>query len=80
MAVFCYSRQIKCETTSARSREGLPGEVNRAAQHDVVVTLSPTPRSLQELWFEYKFGIDGGKPAEQFTTREKNESRRLKQK
>jgi hypothetical protein len=28
---------------------------------------------------EYKFGIDVRKPAEQFTTREKNTSRRLKQ-
>jgi hypothetical protein len=45
-----------------------------------VVTLSPTPRSLEELWFEYKFGIDGRKPAKQITTRETNESRRLKQK
>jgi hypothetical protein len=45
----------------------------------VAVTLSLTLKSLQELWFEYKFGIDGRKPAEQFTTREKKESRRLKQ-
>jgi hypothetical protein len=29
---------------------------------------------------EYKFGIGGRKPAQQFTTRERNESRRLKQK
>jgi hypothetical protein len=63
-------------------REGLPEEANQnqAAQPDVVATLSPKPRSLQELWLEYKVGIDGRKPAEQFTKREKNASQKLKQK
>jgi hypothetical protein len=59
-----------------RLGEALPAEGNAA----FISTLSPNPRSLRELWLEYKFGIDGRKPAEQFTTREKNASRRkLKQ-
>lgn len=35
-------------------------------------TLSNNPKSLCELWKEYKFGIDGRKPAEQFTEKERN--------
>jgi hypothetical protein len=58
-----------------RAGEELPAEGNK----DFMPTLSPNPRSLRELWLEYKFGIDGRKPAEHFTTREKNTSRRLKQ-
>jgi hypothetical protein len=34
--------------------------------------LCKRPRSLKELWMEYKFGIDGNKPAEQFTSKERN--------
>ena len=41
-------------------------------------TLSSNPHTLQCLWYEYKFGINGRKPAEQFTTVEKNASRRMK--
>jgi hypothetical protein len=59
-----------------RVGEGLPAEENQ----DIRSTLSPNPRSLRELWLEYKFGIDGRKAAEQFTTREKNASSRMKQK
>jgi hypothetical protein len=58
-----------------RVGEALPAEGNQ----DFISTLSPNPRSLRELWLEYKFGTDGRKPAEQFTTREKNTSSRLKQ-
>ena len=35
-------------------------------------TLSNNPKSLPELWNEFKFGIDGKKPAQQFTTQERN--------
>ena len=35
-------------------------------------TLSNNPRSLHLLWQEYKFGINGRKPAEQFTLEERN--------
>ena len=34
--------------------------------------LSHNPRSLQGLWREYKEGLNGRKPAEQFTTDEVN--------
>ena len=34
--------------------------------------LSHNPRSLLELWHEYKHGLDGRKPAEQFSTIERN--------
>jgi hypothetical protein len=47
-----------------RVGEALPAEGNQ----DFLSTLSPNPRSLRELWLEYKFGIDGRKLAEQFTT------------
>ena len=30
------------------------------------------PRTLKVLWREYKFGVDGRKPAEQFTIEERN--------
>ena len=35
-------------------------------------TLSNNPRSLQLLWQEYKFGINGRKPAEKFNPDERN--------
>jgi hypothetical protein len=41
-----------------RVKEALPAEENQ----DNRSTLSPNPRSLRELWSEYKFGIDGRKP------------------
>lgn len=43
-------------------------------------TLSNNPRTLIELWNEYKFGINGRKPAEQFTTHERTSNKSLKQK
>jgi hypothetical protein len=52
---------------------------SRQKEKDFPSTLSPHPRSLRELWLEYKFGIDVRKQAEQFTTNEKNSSSRLKQ-
>jgi len=43
-------------------------------------TLSGNPKSLNELWQEYQHGIDGHKPARNFTARERNSSRQMKQK
>ena len=43
-------------------------------------TLNGNPRTLQRLWDKYKFGINGRKPAEYFTTAEKNVNKRIKQK
>ena len=37
-----------------------------------MATLSHNPRSLVELWREYQFGIDGRKPARDFTPQERN--------
>src|SRR5210317_2335587 len=37
-----------------------------------MATLSNNPRSLVELWREYQFGIDGRKPARDFSTDERN--------
>ena len=46
-----------------------------------MATLTNNPRSLKELWTEYKFGIDGRrKAAEKFTVRERNNRREIKQK
>jgi hypothetical protein len=39
--------------------------------------LSQNPRSLQRLWREYKEGLNGRKPAEQFTTAEVNINKEL---
>ena len=45
-----------------------------------MATLSPNPRSLKELWLEYKYGLDGRKPAEHFTTKKRNQNGKIKQK
>lgn len=39
---------------------------------DLPALLSKNPKSLLDLWKEYKQGINGRKPAEQFTTHERN--------
>ena len=41
-------------------------------QEATPATLSNNPRSLQLLWQEYKFGINGRKPAEQFIPKDRN--------
>ena len=43
------------------------------AESQGTALLSKNPLSLETLWEEYKFGIDGNKPAEKFTTEEKNQ-------
>jgi uncharacterized NAD(P)/FAD-binding protein YdhS len=42
--------------------------------------LSSQPRDLINLWREYQFGLNGRKAARQFTTRERNANRQIKQK
>ena len=37
--------------------------------------LSHNPTSLHDLWSEYRFGLNGRKPAIQFTRKERNVSR-----
>ena len=46
----------------------------------IPVILSSNPRTLQCLWHEYKCGINGRKPADHFTTAEKNAAKQIKQK
>ena len=45
---------------------------NNKQQEVTPATLSNNPRSLLMLWQEYKLGINGRKPAEKFTTAERN--------
>lgn len=42
-------------------------------------TLSRNPKTLMLLWNEFKFGLDGRKPAERFTRSEVNANRSVKQ-
>jgi Transcriptional activator of glycolytic enzymes len=43
--------------------------------------LSPTPRTLAELWKEYQFGIGGSKPAKDWSSTERGNTRQgIKQK
>jgi hypothetical protein len=58
-----------------RQLHNLHAERMRGNQLDDVVNparLSSNPRTLHQLWREYKFGLDGRKPAEAFTIRERN--------
>ena len=43
-------------------------------------TLSSNPHTLQRLYHKFKFGINGRKPADQFTTVEKNANKHIKHK
>mmetsp|Transcript_38375 Transcript_38375/g.80445 ORF Transcript_38375/g.80445 Transcript_38375/m.80445 type:complete len:617 (+) Transcript_38375:105-1955(+) len=55
---------------------------NMPRPHEVVAnsaTLSNNPRTLMDLWEEFKYGIDGRKPAQQFTKSEKNASSGIRQ-
>ena len=55
-----------------RLQGGVPP--NQPANEDPnPATLCNNPRTLHQLWREYKFGIDGRKAAETFTTKERNE-------
>ena len=58
--------------TVPRTNQRRP-QINHAArQQQEQASLCHTPRSLMELWHEFKHGINGGKPAEQFSTAERN--------
>ena len=62
------------------NRQGGPGGAMRNPRpnqqvvqcRELPALLSKNPRSLMDLWNEYKFGTHGRKPAEQFTTAERN--------
>jgi hypothetical protein len=60
-----------------RNRNNQQHQANQQQAAGVVdgpgaAVLCHNPRTLMELWLEYKQGIHGHKAAEQFTTREKN--------
>ena len=51
-----------------------------SAQDSAPPTLVNNPRTVMELWREFKFGINGRKAAERWTRKERNQDRRTKQK
>ena len=36
-----------------------------------------SPKSLHDLWHEYQFGLNGGKPAKEFTLQERGKNKSL---
>nr|KAE8923624.1 hypothetical protein PF009_g26130 [Phytophthora fragariae] len=55
------------DATAAVSHDALPEQ----EAHRVSVTLAKRPRDLFELWHEFEFGLNGGKPAKEFTRAER---------
>ncbi|KAE8908744.1 hypothetical protein PF001_g2747 [Phytophthora fragariae] len=55
------------DATAAASHDTLPEQ----EPHRVSVTLAKRPRDLFELWHEFEFGLNGGKPAKEFTRAER---------
>jgi hypothetical protein len=55
-----------------RGAGGGGAEAGNAVNGGDGATLCHNPRTLMELWREWKHGVDGRKPAEQFTSRERN--------
>ncbi|KAE8974093.1 hypothetical protein PR001_g26104 [Phytophthora rubi] len=55
------------DATAAVSHDALPEQ----EAHRVSVTLAKRPRYLFELWHEFEFGLNGGKPAKEFTRAER---------
>jgi hypothetical protein len=49
---------------------GANGPAGEGANANFAATLSPTPRTLHELWQEYEFGIGGRKAAKDFTAQD----------
>ena len=58
------------EANDNNNNNGTVGNVEDEIQ--TMATLSSNPKTLREVWREYKFGIDGRKPAEQFTSQARN--------
>ena len=73
---FRYQKQ---QQTSGRRLRQLQATIN-LEEVDEQAVLSHNPRSLKELWVEFKFGLNGNKPAEQFTRKERNANRSIRQK
>ena len=65
----------------ARRRQATDPERQVEQEGTLPATLSPTPRTLAELWEEYQFGIGGRKPAKDWTATERgNRIHGIKQK
>ena len=67
-------QQAERSLNNRRPRSLVQTGNNTAVLEEVVkpAVLCPRPNSLMMLWKEYKVGINGNKPAEQFTKAEKN--------
>jgi Transcriptional activator of glycolytic enzymes len=65
----------------ARRRQGTDPQRQVQQEGTLPATLSPTPRTLAELWEEYQFGIGGRKPAKNWSSTERgNTMHGIKQK
>ena len=85
--IRAYGGTIQGYLVRQRSSNSGRRDLNNADASEAVpmaevstAVLSNNPRTRMDLWREYKFGIDGRKAAERFTTRERNCSRSVKQK
>ena len=54
---------------AANRRNAAAQQEQQPALEDGTAELSPCPRTLMDLWNEWKFGLGNRKPAEQFTAR-----------
>jgi Transcriptional activator of glycolytic enzymes len=65
----------------ARRRRATDPQQQVQQEGTLPATLSPTPRTLAELWEEYQFGIGGRKPAKDWSSTERGNTRQgIKQK
>lgn len=74
-----FARQ---DPQQAANRRDAAAQQQQPALEDGTAELSACPRTLMDLWHEWKFGLGNRKPAEQFTARERggNGDKRKKQK
>ena len=68
------SLRIQQANSGRTLQHRLGAEIEELEAEEVqdMATLSSSPRTPRQLWTEFKFGIDGRKPAEQFTEIERN--------
>jgi hypothetical protein len=65
-------RMQQASNMNGRPLQSSRGAMLSQAEQKKSVVLSNNPRTLEDLWREYKFGLNGRKPAEQFTSSERN--------
>lgn len=56
---------------AAANDDGINDDDDENAAAVAPATLSPLPKTLEQLWIEYKFGVGGRKPASLFTAAER---------